>query len=198
MRFPFYLFCTLFLVSIASCKKELEPDLLVLEELKTYTVFPEGSWWIYEEQNTGLRDSVYIYLSNDSESLSVTRNDTIIHWSIFFSGDGEGGYIYIYRELNHSKTQTLNDHLLVYPIDSLGQQVPFQGGAIITALDESLSVGNRLYANTITVSTEGVVSEHGAVPFNIKNCIFAEGVGKVYVEYHDGTQWILKDYFINN
>ncbi|MEZ4883291.1 MAG: hypothetical protein R3E32_01050 [Chitinophagales bacterium] len=211
----------LFFVSIlfilnfySSCKKNNAETVHIPQEFKDYTVFPEGSWWIYEEKHTGIKDSTYTYFSKckfsdgrrfygrdfgeveSCEFVNVSRGDSITSQSIFLGKNEDKSYIYIYIETNHSKTQTLNNHLLIHPIDSLPQQVPTQGGHIITALDDTLSVGGRQYFNTISTSTDGVVSENGAVPFNIKTCIFAKGIGKVYIHYHDGTIWELVDYHI--
>jgi hypothetical protein len=66
MKTVFLLIVTILLVF--SCKKEagtafceLHPDECVdIREVKDYFYFKMGSWWVYEEEHTGKRDSVYV------------------------------------------------------------------------------------------------------------------------------------------
>ncbi len=41
-------------------KKENRRVYLMNEEFKSYVVFPKGSYWVYEEKNSGAQDSIYI------------------------------------------------------------------------------------------------------------------------------------------
>ena len=87
-------------------------------------------------------------------------------------------------------------YLLTYPLNSINQQVPFQGGAFVTAIEEETSIQNQTYLHTISVSFDGVVSENGNPLWRIRKCTFAKSVGMIRIQYYDGTIWELLDYHI--
>ncbi|MEZ4883294.1 MAG: hypothetical protein R3E32_01065 [Chitinophagales bacterium] len=87
-------------------------------------------------------------------------------------------------------------HLLVHPIDSIGKQVPFQGGAFITAIEEETVIKEQSYINTISVSFDGAIAENGNPLWRIRSCTFAQNVGMIRIQYYDGTIWELVDYHI--
>ncbi|MEZ4883292.1 MAG: hypothetical protein R3E32_01055 [Chitinophagales bacterium] len=84
----------------------------------------------------------------------------------------------------------------MHPVDSIGQQVPFQGGAFVAAIEEETTIQNQTYLNTISVSFDGAIAENGNPPWRIRSCTFAQNVGMVRIQYYDGTIWELVDYHI--
>ncbi len=76
------------LLSVASCKKEPEKipyceeypnECVDVREVKDYFYFKIGSYWVYEEETSGERDSVYVIeTSNDTGSVlfSTTKYST--------------------------------------------------------------------------------------------------------------------------
>jgi len=212
MKFQFYLFCMLLLVSIVSCFKPNDIDketAFLPEEFKAYTVFNEGTWWIYEDIHTGERDSSFVFsdttfikdsdrisfMYERNEQLTVRRNDTISKEAFPSSRGLEEGYIYIYREGDYPNFSSFM-YLLTNPIDSVNQQIPVQGGAFIISMSQTSTIQNQLYSKTITVSFDGAVAENGNPPWRIRSCTFAQNVGMIRIQYYDGTIWELVDYHI--
>ncbi|MBX9851379.1 MAG: hypothetical protein K2X86_06425 [Cytophagaceae bacterium] len=61
MKIFIFLFIIPFLLS-TSCKKEKErPVYYMDQEFKNYTLFPVGSYWVYENSASGMEDSIYLY-----------------------------------------------------------------------------------------------------------------------------------------
>ena len=56
MKFPICLF--FFIVFLSSCKKE--PYYGISDGMKEYFVFQKGSYWIYQDDSTGVHDSTYV------------------------------------------------------------------------------------------------------------------------------------------
>ncbi|MGB1242259.1 MAG: hypothetical protein ACPG49_07045 [Chitinophagales bacterium] len=198
----------LILLSIASCT-EKKDTAYVPEEFKIYTVFNEGTWWIYEEVLSGEKDSSFVFSSKTRilnhrslsykqemiEQQTVRKKDTI--YQLTYPSDKliEGLYLYTYKEENR-RNFSFPMTLLPYPIDSIGQQVPFQGGAVITAIEEKIIIQNQTYLNTISVSFDRAVAENGNPPWKIRSCTFAQNIGMIRIQYYDGTIWELVDYKI--
>ena len=84
MKTPFTLVLAgLFLMTLFStCKKDNNPAPMCCPHdttfvaMKEWVFFKEGSWWIYEEENTGEKDSVYVY-----ESLINDDVEAFKYWS---------------------------------------------------------------------------------------------------------------------
>jgi hypothetical protein len=74
------------LLLLTTCKKN-EPDCptepcpctgdACIDEMMAYTYFLPGTWWVYEEQNSGLRDSVYVYEAFEGENANGFRYFTV-------------------------------------------------------------------------------------------------------------------------
>jgi hypothetical protein len=73
-----HLIILLILLAAISCRKDEEipyceqypDDCVDVREVKDYFYFNYGSWWVYEEENSGKRDSVYV-LETGSDTSSV-------------------------------------------------------------------------------------------------------------------------------
>ena len=87
-----------FLLLLLSCKKdppipsisfceEFPDECVDVREVKDYFYFNYGSWWVYEEENSGLRDSVYI-------TETFTDKSSVLFETWFYST--YDGYFYIY------------------------------------------------------------------------------------------------------
>ncbi len=207
------LFPILLLLTFSSCFKPNEDGretAYLPEDFKSYTVFNEGTWWVYEEVFSGERDSSFVFSSiteintddkrafirEEIDQLLLRRKDTIYCVTFPFTHQSERNiYIYIYIEKNISEFPS-SMNLLSYPIDSIDQQVPFQGGAFVTAIEEETIIKNQTYYNTIHVSFDGAVAENGNPLWRIRSCTFAPNVGMIRIQYYDGTIWELVDYHI--
>jgi hypothetical protein len=59
------------IVAVSCCKHDTEPsscecgEVNSIEELKEWAFFKEGTYWIYEEESTGARDTFTVVSSND-------------------------------------------------------------------------------------------------------------------------------------
>jgi|GEM_PF-3232977 len=43
----------------------------IRQELKDWGTFKEGTWWVYEEESIGIRDSIYIVIKTNSIKLKL-------------------------------------------------------------------------------------------------------------------------------
>lgn len=72
-----------------------------IDEMMAYTYFLPGTWWVYEEQNSGLRDSVYVYEAFEGENENGFRYFTVRMHSEY------DGYNY-YLEYSETVTNNIN------------------------------------------------------------------------------------------
>ena len=73
-----YISLLVFMVSIIGCKKDKVPCTSCptgsgagcedIQNVKHFFYFKVGSWWVYEEENSGLRDSVYVTSAAENPS----------------------------------------------------------------------------------------------------------------------------------
>ena len=73
-----HLIIQLILLGVIACRKddeipyceEFPNDCVDVREVKDYFYFNYGSWWVYEEENSGKRDSVYVtFTGSDTSSV---------------------------------------------------------------------------------------------------------------------------------
>jgi hypothetical protein len=107
------------------------PDHYFSDTYKSYTVFNEGSYWIYKDTLYGVTDSMNlifqgISFDSDCSYHGEPEEELIQHFtSSFFNNDGAYSIIYGYAELAwyNDNTQTPTafyaDHLTNYDIDSM-------------------------------------------------------------------------------
>lgn len=190
-----------------SCKKECDeptPFYPLDEDFLSYFAFPVGSWWVYEEVNTGERDSCYVILNE-------TEVDEM------FLGRKDGcGFSYKYEQLYLSEVihnDTVNGSAMAHaPIQKLDYYFfSHQKGAFFKIINlelgrdtfnrelfirdryETLKVRGILYENVIVIGQS--VSSQNEFPQNI---YYSKNVGVIRRDYTEGTQWELVKYHINH
>lgn len=214
------LFIALFLVS--SCRKDksisycnLHPeDCVDIQEVKKYFYFKEGSYWVYQEQNSGLIDSVYVF---------ETYNDPSTYYfstKLYSSYDG-----YYYRFwpkigavvdsglVEKSKRSTIiykskakpgdfvseSECFLFYP--KIGDWTYSDGGypygynnkLTVSDIYDSIGITNKIFFEAITLYEEHTASEEKQSTFHY----YVKTVGLVKKELIDSNQiWDLINYNI--
>lgn len=102
-----YLTTTLIMLTLSTCKKDkdcpptAEPCPCTgdacIDQMMAYTYFLPGTWWVYEEQTSGERDSVYVYEAFEGENANGFRYFTVRMHSEY------DGYNY-YHEFSETST----------------------------------------------------------------------------------------------
>ena len=65
-KYPLLLIAVL-IIALSSCQKRETIEVRLCPEDESYEAalewcyFDVGTWWVYEEENTGVRDSIYVY-----------------------------------------------------------------------------------------------------------------------------------------
>ncbi len=218
--------CLMFLLLISACKKdpeppvksycELHPDECVdVRDVKNYFYFQVGTWWVYEEENSGKRDSVYV-----TETFSDTGS-VIFSTRLFSEYDG-----YYYRfwttgvgsnvENNMTKKSERSTRVLRSkgkPGDYVGEATCFlfyptaglwtytNGGGYIgygnklevEEVFENYLVVDESYQNVVKMSEEYTVVEESQPTIHY----YCPNVGLIKKELLDSNQiWNLVDYHI--
>lgn len=185
----------------------------VVMEGKNYFAFPVGSWWVYEEENSGMRDSIYVTEYSNSETtyafdvrMVSARDDYEYH---YFPQ-------YINVEACSHTIPSVNKCLYVKkskgkPMDFLGEGNCF---FINHRPEESIYVFNTVYQyNKLTCKSIDGVYTLGSLQFDrtVKfhedntfnegkqetNHYYSKGVGLIRKELIDSNQvWNLVDYYI--
>lgn len=211
---------------IISCRKdktpesdldycELNPDECVdIREVKNWFYFDFGSYWVYEEENTGKRDSLYVI---------ETYSDTGSHKFTTRLQSSYDGYDYVYR--TETALTTFKNHMVkksdkstgVYrvktrPGDFVASDRCFlfypkvgmwgfnYGGIgttndtiIIEAIYDDYLVSDEFFSNVVAIRERYTAIEELQPTWHY----FAEGVGLIKKELLDSNQvWNLVDYHI--
>ena len=201
----YLLFITALTITIAACDKPGDdPETIYLpSSFDDYVLFPEGSWWVYEEENTGERDTVTVIELNrfipehenllPNEEAHATMTSTYYETEIQFNskvdsdkngrttyyGPGGGGQFYVYTtEVGH------------------GEYIPSGSYMRYTYHEyDSLKIGNMYYYDIREVENHKDVP--GGVDCN-EDFTNAKGIGVVqHTTCNDHKTWNLIDYYIN-
>lgn len=70
-KYIYIIFILLIVLSFQGCKKNSSTTIYIPKQLKDYSVFKEGSYWIFLNENTGVIDSMYI---QNPPSFTYSRN----------------------------------------------------------------------------------------------------------------------------
>lgn len=176
---------TLLLLAIAwlliigtNCKKE-KPTYYMPQEFKDYVMFPEGSYWIYEDSITGNIDSIFLLESN-TLIFNFDKNGLKYEKLIqsFFSSQ------MIDIQLKGESYLWVSDAKF-YEYQGPGKFLLYGQGITY----DSLNIMNQIYYNVYMPKSEN-------------NWIDAEfywvkHVGLIKKKYNN-KNWILKSYYINN
>lgn len=211
-------------LSIASCKDD-EPNTpsdpcttcQSVMEAKDYFYFKMGSWWVYEEETSHERDSMYVTLSeNDPSSYdfethikSDLTDYTYYYWPVYFSGGGNGTCspngtvnkrcVYVKREKGKFQNNLGNSYVFFVKY-SAGDYI-YTGDALscpnnkltISAIMDSLVLPNYTFSKVIRVDHECSPQE-GKQPITL---YYKKGVGIIKKELIDSNQvWNLMNYHI--
>jgi len=212
------IFC---LFAFSSCKEELKPycseypnECADIKGVKDYFAFNEGSYWVYEEVNSGAMDCVYVTsFYNDANSYYFDVEHHSVH----------SGYDYRFWtsssavENRHVKKEEVS--LLVklskykpgdfvsesycfiyYPtVGNLvhsdgGQPYGYDNELVVNSYYENYIIGNKTCSNVIVMTEEHTASENKQPTIKY----YAEGIGLIRKELIDSNQvWNLKDYNIS-
>ena len=218
-------FILLTLSLVFACKKdpeipycELHPDDCVdVREVKDYFYFKLGSYWVYEEENSGMRDSVYVTetWSDTSSVLFSTRlySDYDTYFYRFWTTGVNGSLVTnhmtkktdLSTRVNRSKGKP-GDYIgedpcfLFYPAPGLWTYT--YGGPYVTnnvlLIEEVYSLYSVLdyeFEDVVYVSEQHTATEEKQPT----NHFYSPNIGLVKKELIDSNQtWNLVDYHIEN
>lgn len=182
-------------------------------EAKDYFAFKEGSWWVYEEETSHQRDSMYVYnYQNDVNSpdfecdLRSFLTDYEYYYYPVYSNNPSCSYtgistskcVFIHREKGK-----IGDYVgdgtcffIQYREDvSIGvSNYPIPNNRLyIKDILMTYTLGNLQFAKTIKLYEDHTLIEHNSPT----NHYFSKGVGLVRKELIDSNQvWNLVSYHI--
>ncbi len=185
-----------------------------IQNVKHFFYFKVGSWWVYEEENSGLRDSVYVTSavenpSNydfDVEVYSTYQDYTYRYWpeyDIISSECPENGNICadclnVIRSKYKPGNFVDESNCFIF-IPSVGESegnynpIYSNNKIYVDSISNSFLIDSLLFTRTIKLYEDNTVME-GLQP---TNHYFSENVGLVKKELLDSNQvWNLVDYHI--
>jgi hypothetical protein len=195
-----FLFLLAIILLITCTPKEEEGPLYLIEQsTKDYLVFPMGSYWIYEEESTGIKDSLYLY----REESKIVNNKKVAS--------------YAYQRLDLYYFSSLNEDTILKSIDKhLEAGLDVAGEVNISSLSGDYVFFNRgKCIDSINLSTSNYLirncndSLHTILGREYKNCIlffekqlgtlsiYSKEIGIIKRVDVNGKVWNLKKYFIN-
>lgn len=185
-------------------------------EAKEYFLFNYGSWWVYEEETSHERDSMYVILSNNDPNsygfecnIKSSLTDFVYYyWSVYYqniSGCSTTNPIFkhcIYVRREKGKFQNDLGESNVFFISYKVGDFIYTGGDMFYCPDNKIHVGAIL--DTFTVSNfdfqktvridEDCCFQEGKQPTKF---YYTKGVGIVRKEFIDSNQvWNLVNYHI--
>ncbi len=214
------------LLSVASCKKEPEKipyceeypnECVDVREVKDYFYFKIGSYWVYEEETSGERDSVYVIeTSNDTGSVlfSTTKYSTYDGYDYNYQSKGVWSFAV---DDNHKAKKTdkstrvisakfkSGDYVgeatcfLFYPTEGLSS--PANGGVTfgydntitIQNIFKEYNVSDEVFQNVVVVNEEHTLIEESQPTVHY----YSPKVGLIKKELLlDNEVWNLIDYHI--
>jgi hypothetical protein len=198
----------LFLITLICCACEPDPVPYypIPGEVKPYVIFPEGSYWIYEEVTSSSLDTIKIYRSEISKengsydfgydfelfvsgARSSFRGDSILGYGQPFSSAPK---MWSYTEQRVAGASG-PPMLTFFGSDVVGESINFNEDWItFESKIESLEI-NGLTFQSVRVFT------HDAKIFSNQpeRVYFARDVGIIKRELFNGEIWQVKKYFIN-
>ncbi|NVK64547.1 MAG: hypothetical protein HWE22_08160 [Flavobacteriales bacterium] len=208
---------------ISSCTKDKTPcttcptvgtDCEDIQNVKNFFAFKEGSWWVYEEETSGVRDSVYVTeYQNDPSNYNFdvrvysSYQDYYYHyWPEFSSGAqscNESGLLcercLSVKRSKYKPGDFVAEGKCFFFIPKVGQfdyvyntELP-NNRVTISSISDSFTYSNYTYQRTVEVNEDNTYME-GIQP---TNHYFSENVGLIRKELLDSNQvWNLVNYHI--
>ena len=182
-------------------------------EAKSYFAFNVGSWWVYEEETTHERDSIYVTEFADdpsspnfdcymySEYQGFTFNfypQYISSKKCSYDGLTTNKCVYIHRS-KYAPQNYIGDNICFYIQYRLGDQIPIANidyptnKLTVSDILTTYSINSLSFGKTIKISENHTYIEHN----NPTNHYYAKGVGLVRKELLDSNQiWNLVSFHI--
>lgn len=172
-----------------------EGSYLVEEEIKAYTLFPIGSWWVYENVETSEQDTAKV-LATASGWYTETHYDRETQW-IRQS---------ILRQGVNRKTE-INSYPLDEGMDSFYTEWELEGRVpvnLFSRLSFPLQYTDTISSDVFHAHETLDSTEIAGQTFydiietrlDTQRTVFSRGVGIIAITYEDGSSYVLKDYFI--
>lgn len=201
----------IFIFSILACmsadchKKKDNPTYFMPQEFKDYVVFPQGSYWIYEDSISGITDSMYLQMQTTKIMEPPGYND----WGY--------NYEYIEEQLYSSYKNQINSRVSRYnEFISNNENGSYMYYGLYPLFISNISIGigcdnlkyiqflDSLLIKNIWLKNIKVFSNIDPIG-NIKSIktFFCRNIGLVKMEINDNTDttglkiWELKKYHIN-
>jgi hypothetical protein len=200
MRYFLFLLATSLFATCTPNEEEV-PLYLIEQSTKDYLVFPVGSYWVYEEENTNIEDSLYLFYTESKvipKSNSISNSYERITLNLSSSYFNDTVIRTIYKSANDSDVDLCGQFLLknymsydyLYfdrniCIDSI--EFTNSNFLIRNCSDSLYSILNTEYENCIYF-----FDKHSNTTY-----IFSKNIGLIRRIDSDGKVWNLKKYFIN-
>ena len=184
-------------------------------EAKDYFLFKVGSWWVYEEETTHERDSMYVILANNDPNSygfecnvkSSLTNFEYRYWPEYYGVNNNCSTtlpvtkkcLYVVREkgkfqnnLGESNAFFVRYQVGDYTYSGNAQACP-NNKLIISEILDSLVLPNFTFQKTVKVD-ELCSSQEGNQPVTF---FYTKGIGITRKEFIDSNQvWNLVNYYI--
>ncbi len=183
MKTKFYLFILmisiLFLAS--NCKKK--PTYYMPQEFKDYVDFPVGSYWVYEDSVSGIKDSIYLYGRN----LTIYEPDNFY----FKCEELEQNFYSSYNNELRAYSCLLIDDPSFYEYCGYGYYTTKANWNVEYIINyDSLKILDEWFKNVYCIYT---YAKNKIYYYWVKN------IGVIKKENADSSEnWLLKSYHINN
>lgn len=204
MRLLYLITIFAFQLMLINCKDDPKPEFFIDQDTKNFCVFTEGSWWLYEEENSAERDCVWVKQSFekkiDSDDYGTIRNGYIIRMSSFFwqkqnvslslwAGGGTGDPQINRLEENINYPLALTDYTF-YSSDTFQVFNPLSEYKIrmVQALD-SYFINNTEYKDVRIFK-----ASKGIHPLYQREIYWSKHIGKIRYERGDGSVWNLIEF----
>ena len=165
----------------SSCKKR--PTYYMPKEFKDYVDFPVGSYWIYEDSVSGIKDSIYLY----------GRNLTIYELNNFYCNCEKLEQNFYSSYNNHLRAQSwlISDDPSFYVYSGYGYYAMRKNCNVEYIINyDSIKILDEWYKNVYCI-------------YNYANdktyYYWVKHIGLIKKENVDSSEnWLLKSYHINN
>ena len=180
-KFPLLILIISILFLASSCKKK--PTYYMPQEFKDYVDFPVGSYWVYEDSVSGIKDSIYLY----------GRNLTIYELNNFYCNCEKLEQNFYSSYNNHLRAQSwlISDDPSFYVYRGYGYYTMRKNGNVEYIINyDSLKIIDEWYKNVYCI-------------YNYANdktyYYWVKYIGLIKKENADSSEnWLLKSYHINN